>query len=111
MIAAPFGGLLGTTFGLAMELWMYGVSHAWVLLPGAGGAIAGALSGTHKQGLVKVGVGAALGWFLMAIVYALPGYGIAGMEALTWGGFYGAPLGAILVAVTEQVVRAPRVLI
>jgi TIR domain len=76
MIAAPFGGLLGTTFGLAMELWMYGVSHAWVLLPGAGGAIAGALSGTHKQGLVKVGVGAALGWFLMAIVYALPGYAL-----------------------------------
>jgi hypothetical protein len=89
---AIVGAILGTAVGVAAmttyntEVWMFG------FLTGAGGAIAGAISGTHPRLIVVVLIGAAFGWFTGALFNILG----SGDAPFASGAVLGAPLGAIL---------------
>lgn len=92
------GAILGTAVGVAAmttytaESWEYG------LLTGAGGAIAGAISGTHRRLIVAVLLGAALGWSMVALFFI-------GEGPFAAGGVFGAPAGAILGAIFGVILR------
>jgi len=75
-------------------------SFEWSLgfFTGVGGAIAGTLSGTHRREIGVVLLSAAFGWFLVALLSN-------DSAAFAVGGVFGAPSGAILGAITGQILR------
>jgi hypothetical protein len=95
---AVVGAILGSAVGVAAmatyprESWMFG------FLTGGGGAIAGAITGTHFRLILLVLIGAALGWFVVALFFINSGPFAA-------GAVFGAPPGAILGAVTGVILR------
>jgi hypothetical protein len=80
------------TMSIEGGIWLFG------LLTGVGGMIAGALGGTRRREIVAAFIGAASGWFLVAIFWSDRG-------AFAAGGVFGAPAGAILGAITGQILR------
>ena len=110
-IGAFTGAFLGTIVGVT-TIWTvpYATDKELILglLTGAGGAIAGAISGTHRQGMVGVLLGAALGWFLGAIFWGIRVEPYASAYRIFVAGLmFGAPLGAILGAILGTI-KAPR---
>jgi hypothetical protein len=103
MIGALTGALLGTAVGVAAMSTYSSPGLAFGLLTGAGGAIAGAISGTRWQGIVGILLGAASGWFLVAISWLILNQNSA--EAFAAGGVFGAPPGAILGAVADRFLK------
>ena len=85
----------------------YGISVPYlltnVLYTGAGGAIAGAITGRHRRLIVSALVGAAVGFFVGALRYK----GFAGgiLVAFIRAGIPGAPTGAILGAIFGVILR------
>ncbi len=105
------GAILGTMIGVALTAMVYmyyGVLNFVYLLinvlyTGAGGAIAGAITGTHRRLIVSALVGAAVGWFVVALLFvAFYGFGLV---AFPRGGVLGAPVGAILGAILGVILR------
>jgi uncharacterized integral membrane protein len=70
------------------------------LLTGAGGAIAGAITGKRRRLIIAALVGAALGLFVFILIAAI--LNKFHVEALALGGILGAPLGAILGAILRK---------
>jgi hypothetical protein len=94
---ALYGAVLGTAAGMIFVSTHRYIAWLWVLLPIAGGTIAGALSGTHRREGVAVLLGAASGWFLGAV-----------FATFAHGWVFGAPSGAILGAIIGQILRKRR---
>jgi hypothetical protein len=99
MMAALTGALLGTPVGVAAVSTYPAEPLTWGLLTGAGGAIAGSISGTHRQGIIGILLGAASGWFLVTTFWLIVLHNSAAFAA---GGAFGAPAGAILGAIAER---------
>jgi hypothetical protein len=74
------------------------VPWSWGLLIGAGGAIAGAISGKHPRLIVEVLLGAAFGWYIVPSVFLVKEPFVAGVVC-------GAPPGAILGAITSVILQ------
>jgi hypothetical protein len=98
VIGAIVGSFVGLIVGFVAVNFLQTVDLAFVVIPVAGGAISGAISGTRQLAWVGVCLGGASGWFLTTIGNAGDSYafGIAGI--------FGAPPGAILGAIVAKLV-------
>ena len=96
---AVVGAILGTAVGVAAMTTLRG-GEGWYFgfLTGAGGAIAGAISGTNRALIVAVLIGTVIGWAIFAVF-------IVGEGSIAASGVLGAPAGAILGAVAGVIVR------
>lgn len=94
--SAIIGGVIGSIFGvLIMTTVREGpVILLWGLLPGLGGAIAGAVGGRNVMIIVTTGIGAIVGWLLVMIIM-LPA---EPNDAFSIGGIFGTFIGTILGA-------------
>jgi hypothetical protein len=101
--AAAVGAALGLAFGYPAFKSVWGATEVvfFSLLPGAVGAIAGALVGMRRRGLVMVSLGAASFWILVVIA----GEASDGIKPFPAGGVFGAPIGMILGALAELWLR------
>ena len=93
MTGAIWGAVLGTAAGLIGMSTYTSESITWAFLTGAGGAVAGMLSGKRRRRIVAALVGAAAGW-LGASIFAF-----SGSDAFAGGAVFGAPSGAVLGAI------------
>jgi hypothetical protein len=91
------GAVLGTTIGVA-AMTTYTESWVWGLLTGAGGAVAGAISGPDRRLIAVIVLGAALGWIIVAVLFM-------GSGSFAAGGVFGAPSGAVLGALIGVILR------
>jgi len=90
---AMVGAILGTIIGVAAMLTYHGASWVFGFLTGAGGAITGAITGKRLRQIIPALIGAALGWIIVAMIFM-------GEGPIAAGGVFGAPSGAILVAIS-----------
>ncbi len=97
--SAGVGAIVGSAVGIAAMI-MTAPNGLWQmgLVTGAGGAIAGAISGTDRRLIFVALLGAAIGWFL---VFRLWGFS----DPFAAGAVFGAPVGAILGAITGVILR------
>lgn len=95
VIGALFGAVLGTGIGVLAMSTFRGEGLLLGLLTGAGGAIAGAFSGTNQREIIVVLLGTVSGWLLFYTLF----YMFQPEGAFAAGGVFGAPLGAILGAI------------
>ncbi|MCG8343888.1 MAG: toll/interleukin-1 receptor domain-containing protein [Chlorobiales bacterium] len=104
--SAMIGGILGVVLGVFIISMIWGIDvllgsfMLTVLIPGAGGAIAGAISGKHVTIVLLSAIGAVVAWLLFAIlVDNLTHFRIIG------GYIYGTPIGAILGAIVGRMLE------
>lgn len=105
LLGAVGGAVFGTILPLTAMLIYFGFSgvveknlHLVVLLSGAGWSISGAIIGTNRNGIVAVLIGGVSVWFLQGLFL---GYDDRSSSV----GVLFAPVGAILGAIAQQLLR------
>ena len=97
--SAGVGAIVGSAVGIAAMMTLSYTSWTFGFLTGAGGAIAGAITGTDRRLIFVALLGAVIGWFLFALLIG------AGSASFAVGALYGAPAGAIFGAITGVILR------
>ena len=101
--SAMIGGILGVVLGVIVSVTsgidLHEPLMLMVLVPGTGGAIAGAISGKHVR-IVRLSViGAVVAWLLLVILWDDMLFQIIA------GYIYGTPIGAILGAIVGRMLE------
>ncbi|HSB80111.1 MAG TPA: TIR domain-containing protein [Candidatus Methylomirabilis sp.] len=107
-IVALIGALVGVAVGFAPQFYWATGAHrlAWDFLPGVGGAIAGAINGIDRRGILGVLFCAAFAGFFVAVLWPEPRSVIFQEFSPIYAGVvFGVPLGAIIGAIAGRFSR------